>query len=86
MNTRDPKFDPLTRAEMDALLSDPLNPEPRLLAVVIDDDGDAWQRSADHGGQWVMAGDDVPLSWAELDVGYGPLELVWSVGGGGVDV
>lgn len=58
--------------------------EPGLGSVVIDVDGDAWQRHPNGAFDWQMAGadgeDDINHSrtWAALNERYGPVKVVYT--------
>lgn len=56
-------------------------PEPPDHAVVIDSEGDAWQRDDREDGNtgpgWYCAGGTAPFTWADLLDGYGPVTLVY---------
>ncbi|MFB9529056.1 hypothetical protein [Nonomuraea roseola] len=51
--------------------------EPSARAVVVDCDGDAWQRSYD--GLWRMAGESVVgWDWEALTRSYSPVQVVYT--------
>ncbi len=56
----------------------PFPPEPPVGSVVIDNDGDAWQRNPEAaktqpGTEWVSAMGIDPTSWAYLNETHGPI-------------
>lgn len=74
--------DAVRKAEPHTLSSD--DPEPPDKSVVIDREGDAWQRdddSPDPDTRWMLAGSDYTHTgrfWDDLTSIYGPVRLVYT--------
>jgi hypothetical protein len=70
----------LTEAEEPAPKVAVVPPEPGAGSVVVDRDGDAWQRNAvrpNSRDSWNMAGDEANWTWPDLNEFFGPLKVVY---------
>lgn len=83
VKVRNAKSDQIKYMHMDGYTFTRLaDPEPPRNSVVIDSDGDAWQKQGDDDG-WFLAGSGqnstyYDLSWAQLSKNHGPVKVVYT--------